>query len=279
MSAIVATLTSLPTTQFRKNRYFYLWYDGFYLVLCASLIALMKVGGHDGLIGGWDWRYLWLLPLVTYAQILCSVCIHNATHNSFPRALNRIVGELCGVVVLTRFASWEVIHQRHHRFSDDPELDPHPVQPSYWRFLFATIVNVEKQLQRIFFELFGDTPENRRYERRRAQVSYATNLLLLFTWYLFLGPFAFFALFVPASILGFFHLVHFNWSTHHAFNPSLDFRPVNLDYGLYWLGNRLCFGIYYHANHHKKANLFNPMGLDPSLPLTPPLGRQTSPGP
>ena len=35
------------------------------------------------------------------------------------------------VVVLTRFASWEVIHQRHHRFSDDLDKDPHPVVSSY----------------------------------------------------------------------------------------------------------------------------------------------------
>ena len=270
MTAIVATLKSLPFTQFRRNRYFYLWYDGFYLALCATLLVAMYLGGHAPLIQAWDHRYWLLLPLVCHAQILCSVYIHNATHNNFPRSINRLVGELCGIVVLTRFASWEVIHQRHHRYSDDVEKDPHPVVSSYWVFLFKTIVNVEQQLQRIYFEIYGDTPENRRYERMRAYVSYATNLLLIATWYTFLGPLAFFFLFVPASVVGFFHLVHFNWSTHNAFSKDRDFKPVNLNHGYYRIGNLLWHGIYMHANHHKRAGMFNPARMQPSLPITEP---------
>lgn len=270
MTAIVSTLTSLPFTQLRRNRYFYLWYDGFYFVSCACLLAMMYTLNHKPLIEVWDHRYWLLLPLICHLQILCSVFIHNATHNSFPRAVNRIVGELCGVVVLTRFASWEVIHQRHHRYSDDVERDPHPVISGYWAFLVKTVIGVERQLQKIYFELFGDTEENRRYEQIRAYVSYGTNLLLIFTWYRFLGPLAFFCFFVPSSVVGFLHLVHFNWSTHNAFSPEKDFKPVNLDHGFYKVGNRLWFGIYMHANHHKRANIFNPAKMTPSLPITPP---------
>lgn len=270
MAALVSTLTSLPFTQLRKNRYFYLWYDGMYVVLCVAALALMHFGHHLPLIQAWDPRYLILLPIVCQAQILCSVWVHNATHNNFPRAINRIFGEICGVVVLTRFASWEVIHQRHHRFTDDVDKDPHPVVSSYWAFLIKTVIGVEVQLQRIYFELYGDTPETRRYEKLRAYVSYATNILLIITWYKFLGAYAFFYFFVPASILGFLHLVHFNWSTHNAFSKSKDFKPVNLNHGFYWIGNLLWHGIYWHANHHKRANLFNPGKMRDSLPITPP---------
>jgi fatty acid desaturase len=258
VTAIVSTLTSLPFTQLRRNRYFYLWYDGFYAAVCVVVLAAMSYGHHAPIIEHWDARYWILLPLVCHAQILCSVWIHNATHNNFPRPLNRLVGEICGVVVLTRFASWEVVHQRHHRYSDETERDPHPVGSSYWAFLVRTVVNVEHQLQCIYFDLYGDTPANRRYERLRAYVSYATNLLLIYTWYAFLGPLAFFCFFVPATALGFLHLVHFNWSTHNAFSPGRDFRPVNIDVGYYRVGNRLWHGIYMHANHHRRTNLFNP---------------------
>lgn len=270
MTALVSTLTSLPFTQLRRNRHFYLYYDGFYAALCVAALAAMHFGHHEAFVQRWDVR-LWLfLPLAIHAQILCSVFIHNCTHNNFPRAVNRLVGEICGVVVLTRFASWEVIHQRHHRFSDDIEKDPHPVIPSYWGFAVKTVVGVEKQLQAIYFDLFGDTPANHRYERIRAYVSYATNLLLIATWYVFLGPIAFFFLFVPASIVGFLHLVHFNWSTHNAFSPGKDFKPVNLNHGYYWIGNIVWHGIYMHANHHKRTNLFNPARMKGSLPITPP---------
>ena len=267
MTAIVSTLTSLPFTQFRKNRYFYLWYDGFYAVLCVALIAAMHAGGYQSFIQRWDDRFWFFLPLACYAQILCSVFIHNCTHNSFPRPVNRLIGELCGIVVLTRFASWEVIHQRHHRYTDDTDKDPHPVVSSYWAFLLKTVVGVERQLQRIYFEVHGDTAESRRYEKYRAYVSYTTNLLLIYTWFTFLGPIAFGFFFVISALVGFLHLVHFNWSTHNAFSPTKDFRPVNLNHGLYKLGNLLCFGIYMHANHHKRANLFNPAKMRPSLPL------------
>jgi stearoyl-CoA desaturase (delta-9 desaturase) len=258
VTAITSTLTSLPFTQLRRNRYFYLWYDGFYAALCVIALVAMSVAHHAPLITTWDHRYWLLLPFACHVQILCSVWIHNATHNNFPRALNRLVGEVCGVVVLTRFASWEVIHQRHHRFSDDLDRDPHPVVSSYWRFLVKTVIGVERQLQKIYFDLYGDTPENHRYERLRAYVSYATNILLIATWYTFLGPLAFFCFFVPASIVGFLHLVHFNWSTHNAFSPTNDFKPVNIDVGFYKIGNVLWHGIYWHANHHQRANLFNP---------------------
>jgi stearoyl-CoA desaturase (delta-9 desaturase) len=268
VSAIVAALNSIPFTQLRRHRYFYVWYDGFYAVVCLALIVLMRVAGWRGITQHWDHRYWLLLPFACYFQILCSVFIHNCTHNNFPRAINRLIGEICGVVVLTRFASWEVIHQRHHKYSDNEELDPHPVIPSYWKFTFKTILGVERQLQRIFFELHGgDNPINRAYEQRRAWMSYFTNVLLLVAWYTFLGPIAFFFFFGISSVVGFLHLVHFNWCTHAAFDEDQDFRPVNLNHGLYRIGNFFCCGIYMHANHHKKTNLFNPARMQNSLPL------------
>ena len=274
MSAIVTTFTSLPFSQLRRNRYFYVWYDAFYFALAAGAIAVMKLTGHQGVITEWNWSYLLLLPVVTYFQILCSVFVHVCTHGSFPKAINRLIGEVCGTVILTRFASWEIVHQRHHRFSDDVDKDPHPVLKSYWAFVWNTIANVERQLQQTYFDLYGDSPETRRYEKIRAYVSYATNLLVIFAWFTLLGPSAFVFLFVPASVIGALHLFHFNWSTHNSFSPTGDYKPVNLDHGYYWLGNRIWFGIYYHANHHKNAKVLNPMGITPCLPMTPPPTRE-----
>jgi stearoyl-CoA desaturase (delta-9 desaturase) len=270
VSALVQTFTTLPFSQLRRNRYFYLWYDAAYAALCVVALAAMHAAGHQGVITTWSWWYLLALPVVTHLQILCSVFVHVCTHGSFPRAVNRLIGEICGVVILTRFASWEIIHQRHHRYSDDVEKDPHPIVKSYWDFVGKTIVNVEKQLQQTYFDLYGDTAETRRYEKLRAYVSYATNLLLIYTWFTFLGPSAFFFLFVPASVIGALHLFHFNWSTHNAFSPTSDFKPVNLDHGFYWVGNRIWFGIYFHGNHHKNAKALNPRFASPQLPVTRP---------
>jgi stearoyl-CoA desaturase (delta-9 desaturase) len=277
MTAVVATLTSLPYTQFRKSRFFYLWYDIVFAVLGLSFIFWVKATGWQGLFSAeWDWRLVFFLPLVCHLQILCSVWIHNATHNNFPRAINRIVGELCGIVVLTRFASWEIIHQRHHKYSDDNELDPHPIirgHQSYWRYVWRTISSVEHQLQQMFFELHGDTPENRRFQRWRAPLSFAVSFAIIpWCWVLLLGKPVFWILFFPAGWIGFFHLLHFNWSTHNPWSPTADYRPVNLNHGFYKIGNWLWHGIYWHGNHHQKTSLFNPgkMDADKALPVIKP---------
>ena len=75
---------------------------------------------------------------------------------------------------------------------------------------------------------------------------------------------------MPSAILGLLHIVHFNWSTHNAFSPAHDFKPVNIDVGYYRIGNWLWHGIYMHANHHKRTNLFNPSRMKNGAPLITP---------
>lgn len=262
MRPLARALTVLPSAQHRDDRYFYLWYDGLWALGALAWITLLRAIDHAPLLDAWDARVLWLLPLAMYAQILCSAWIHNAAHGNFPRAINRAVGEILGAVVLTRFASWEIVHHRHHRFSDDPARDPHPVQPGYWRFTWHMIVNVERQLQRASFERWGDTAAQRRFERLRATMSFGTGVLLLAAWHATLGTVAFFGLFVPATAVGVLHLAHFNWSTHGGPWSARPYRARNLDHGLYRVGNVLWHGIYFHANHHRRPGLFDPRALD-----------------
>lgn len=271
----VSVLRTLPFAQLRKNRYFYLQYDAFYAALGLAAIGAMLALGHPGmfgergLLGPFQLWYFAFFPVVTYVIILGHVFAHVCSHNTLPRPWNRIVGELAGLLVTVRFASWEVVHQRHHRFSDDVEKDPHPCLPSYFKHLALTVVNVEKKLQDTFFEIYGDTPENRLYERRRAYLSYATNIIVIAAYFMFFGPIAFFGFMLPASLLAACHLVHFNWSTHNAYSPTADYKPVNLNHGYFRIGNYLFFGIYMHANHHKSPNVLNPMKTKVQLPIQP----------
>ncbi len=258
MNAITASLFSLPWAQYRRQPTFYLWYDSIMAVFFSAAIALMWTTGYRAPFAGWHWWYVLAFPVALYVVIMAHVFIHNASHGNFPKAINRIVGEICGLIVLTRFPSWEIVHRRHHRYSDDPERDPHPAERGYWRFAANTIVNVERQLQQQYFDVYGDTPETRRYEKIRAFVSFASGTLLIVCWFLLLGTGGFFALFVPASIGGALFVIHFNWCGHNAHTPDQPIAPTNLDHGWYWLGNRMFFGIYYHGNHHKMAMLFNP---------------------
>ncbi len=259
MPAWIAALTTHPSRQFRESRSFYLRYDAACALLCLGLLALRPLAfPRSPTLGLRAW--LIAFPLCVYAAIVAQLCEHNAVHGNFPRAINRAVGELLGFLVVVRFASWTLVHLRHHRFADDRDRDPHPNFASFWKTALHTIVHVEQQLMQETYDRWGDTPELRAAERRRARVSYAASLLLLITWLAYLGPSIFFALFLPANALGALFVIHFNWVTHGALDER-PYRPVNLDHGWFWLGNRLFFGIYMHANHHARPSLFNPARL------------------
>ena len=149
--------------------------------------------------------------------------------------------------------------------SDDDEKDPHPIELSFWGFFWRKmIINLERNLHQQYYELWGDTPALRRRELVKSWISVATGGALFVFWYALLGPVGFWGVYAPALVVGTLHLTHFNWSTHNASRAKdeSEIRPVNLDDGIYWIGNRLLFGAYMHANHHAFATVFNPHRLD-----------------
>ena len=264
--SFAASLTRQPSLQYRNNRYFYLGYDIPYIVAFVSVSLALRAAGWRGVITHWEPAMWLLLPAVTYLHVLASVFIHNASHSNFPRSINRVVGELLGVLLVVRFANWEILHVRHHRHADDPERDPHAMQPRFWRFLVQTmLLNLERQLQNVHYDRFGDTPRNHRYERLRSVLSFCGEATCVVFWYYALGFQAFVFLFLPAQLLGWIVVSHFNWVTHNGHSKTRDYHPINLDAGPYWIGNRIWFGLYMHANHHKRVSAFNPMDLEPAL--------------
>lgn len=253
-------LTAHPISQFRKNPRFYLLYDGFWFLVCAVVLATFFFTGFTPLFATPAWWFAPAFPVLLFCLIWAHLLIHNATHGSLPKAINRVVGELLGLLVIVRFASWDIVHMRHHKYSDDREKDPHPNFPSFWKTVFHTIVNVEKQLFAQYYDTWGDTPENHARERRRAWMSYGTNIVLLASWFWLLGPAFFLLVFVPCNLLAGLFVIHFNWCTHNGENAKSldDMRPMNLSGPMYKLGNKLFAGIYAHKMHHDRPAIFNP---------------------
>ena len=253
-------LTAHPCSQFRKNPHFYLMYDGFWFLVCASLLLAFYATGFTPLFSTPAWWFAPVFPVLLFCLIWAHLLIHNATHGNLPKSINRIVGELLGICVVVRFASWDIIHMRHHKYSDDRDKDPHPNFPSFWKTVFHTIVNVEKQLFQQYYDIWGDTPENHVRERRRARLSYGTNIVLLASWFWLLGPAFFLLVFAPCNLLAGLFVIHFNWSTHNGEQAKAlnEMRPTNLSGPYYRLGNKLFAGIYSHKMHHDRPALFIP---------------------
>jgi stearoyl-CoA desaturase (delta-9 desaturase) len=255
--------TTLPFSQFKRFPRFYVVYDSIHLVFAATTIATLHAIGYRAPVSEFElWQLVLLLP-ATYLMIMTHVFIHNASHGNFPKSINRVVGEICGVIVLSKFASWEIVHRRHHRHSDDPRFDPHPATRRYWPYVFATLINVEKQLQAQYFEIHGDTPATRRYELFRSFFSFVSGLSLVAMWFTVLGAPIFFVVYLPAFVLAALFVIFFNWAGHNAHTATGEIEPTNLDTGIFWLLNRVFFGIFYHGNHHKMSMLFNPMKMPP----------------
>lgn len=260
MNELKRMLTAHPSNQFRKNPNFYLQYDGFWFVVFATVLVAFWATGFEPLIGGPAWWYAAVAPVLLFGFIWAHLLIHNATHGNLPKAINRMAGELLGLIVVVRFASWDIIHMRHHKYSDDRQKDPHPNFPSFWKTVFNTVVQVEQQLFQQYFDTWGDTPATRNHEKWRARVSYGTNLVLVAVWCWLLGPWFTVLVFAPMNLLGGLFVIHFNWSTHNgeAATRLEDMRPVNLTSPMYRVGNKLFCGIYAHQTHHERASLFNP---------------------
>src|SRR5262249_2314107 len=104
MSGKSAFFTAHPMQQFRRSRRFYLRSDSFYAALAAALIAA-KIGlGLPALLGSPTLVWLVVFPAALYAVVLAHLTIHNAVHGNFPRAVNRLLGEVLGFIVVVRFA-------------------------------------------------------------------------------------------------------------------------------------------------------------------------------
>jgi fatty acid desaturase len=266
VSAWQSWWTTLPYAQFKRDPHFYVKHDTVFLVAALAGIAALRLGGYEPSTNQFS---LWLLaafPIVLYLTIMAHVFSHCASHGAFGRStagkvVNRIVGEICGAYVLTKFASWEIVHRRHHRYSDDAERDPHPAERGYWSYALNTLINVEKQLQQEYFDCHGDTPERRRYEKFRSVYSFVSGVALALFIEQLAGLPIFVELIVPTWILAGLYVIHFNWVGHNAHTRDGAIEPTNLDHGWFWIGNRIFFGIYFHGNHHRMAMVFNPMNV------------------
>ncbi len=102
----------------------------------------------------------------------------------------------------------------------------------------------------------------KRFKRWRALLSFATGALLIYTT-------------AGDAVRQADHALHpgpgrdphhrspraFQLGDAQRFSKDRDYGPINIDRGLYHIGNRIFFGIYYHDNHHRMVKAFNPMRI------------------
>jgi stearoyl-CoA desaturase (delta-9 desaturase) len=212
---------------------------------------------------------LLLPPLAVSGLFLgcyAAVAIHTASHQAFrPRWVNRIVGEVCGVLLLTGYATFLIPHLAHHRYPDDPLRDPHPPGhlsfPAYLNGMVPTLVAC---MNRLYADLWagrdGRYPWLSRITRTLIPLAFLMRVLLLLV---LLRPMLFAYLFVPLYIAELMLFAHVNYMTHRP-DPAGGFMILDLKDGIFHrVMNAVFLGTYCHRTHHLRPYLLNPSRAAP----------------
>lgn len=254
--------------RFRKNKFFLLTY--FFLSLCAFItidyLLLLRIEGSltDFLMGPFSFNGLYLLPLGLIIGVQIPALMHNCVHGNLrPRWMNILAGELAGVYILLGMAAFEINHRMHHVYADT-ELDPHnPEGKKFFKFFFANNFGGTEPVLRKHLEFHGDTKENRLIFKGIVLFHFLNVPARIFLWVMLLGPDLFLTFFVPSYLFHMFVFAHINYYTHKSL-PDGTNEVYNMNSNLYYkFVNYFGSGVYYHKNHHKNPNIYNPM-LGPS---------------
>lgn len=183
---------------------------------------------------------------------------HSAAHESFkPRWLNRVLGEICGLIHTSNLDEWGIIHYFHHLHADDPLLDPHP--PTGLTFIEFASTTGQKVAQSLGIHYFKTFDANEYYSRIIKQTSmtiFTRQLMLTVFWYLLLGPEIFLYFFGVNIVFKKTHYAWLNWATHGEKQGKV--QVFNRISGIYRIINLISLNLYYHKNHHARPYLYNP---------------------
>lgn len=256
---------------FKTNPYFFLQY--FFLQMCFTVSLLLVVHSLITIELSFNYKlsYLLYLPLTFIFGLQIPVLLHNCVHyNVKPKWLNELLGEMCGFFVLFGMAPFRISHVLHHAHSDDDELDPHPPRgKGFLQFVGSTQVNTIRVISNQYFDKFGRNKKTYSIMALQMIFYYIGLLSRLAVWFILFGPSLFVAIFLPAYVTNLLVFAHINYATHRE-DENGEMEIVNLNHNFYYkVVNFFGAGAYYHLNHHKYPNLYNPKSMEKEEPIIP----------
>lgn len=211
------------------------------------------------------------IPIIISAVLLgflSASMMHNAAHLNFSkRWISELVGLLCGFHQGMPFKAWQTKHVLfHHRYPDNPELDPHPpMNDSFLKYIILMKYRIARSLEKNYYHQWGKSNKS----QRDMGLTGITILLSIysgfFVWFEVLGPKYFLLFFTTSNFvtLNIYH--HFNYYTHRP-TISGQHEVVDLDKGIFKVLNWITFGSYFHRTHHRYPKIFNPGKISKTRP-------------
>lgn len=192
--------------------------------------------------------------------IMSAALMHNAAHDNFPQTWqSRLIGEICGLFQLTGFVGWSISHTIHHSAPDNPEKDAHaPGHLSFGSYMTSMGTLMKDNLTNKYFEIFGVNRETKRTWSLLGRFLPVVRYTRVFFIFVLMGPVLFATFYVPFKIANALIYGDFNYRTHRPMSDG-SFEVLNLNHNV-WLRflNAISFGSYFHKNHHRSPNIFNP---------------------
>ncbi len=212
------------------------------------------------------------LPLL--ALLFCglpSSIMHNCAHGNIkPRWLNELVGELCGTIMLYGYRGFALAHMFHHKYPDDPKMDPHPSRGHHLlSYAVSPIKSTLVVVERAYYQFFGETDKTKKSIKLQLALFNLGLVVRTAFWFLLLGPKFFFLAYLPIYAANIFVFAHINFATHIE-RADGNSEIINLNHNLYYRYiNSVSFGGYFHKSHHLKPGAFNPskVTIDDTVPM------------
>jgi fatty acid desaturase len=203
--------------------------------------------------------FLWLVPAGIYFGMIAVQLIHNCAHRSFrPAWINRPLGELLAIHLLSGFPGFVILHLSHHQHADHPELDPHPNGDlGFWEYFFSIKRKLKGFFRATYFRQWGQESGAARSWTSTQRLLRLNRFLRASLLLLVAGPVVFTLFFLPSFLANHLTFAHINYFTHQK-QPDGSVKIVNLHSGAYRLLNILMLGGYSHRNHHDAPQVFNP---------------------
>ncbi|MBB5712911.1 fatty acid desaturase [Sphingomonas xinjiangensis] len=258
--------THLLFANYYQMHFWPLWVVGLVLFVLPSFSLIFLSGAYYlALIcvaqpHSFSLTSLGLVPLGILAGTISAALMHNAAHGNFRGVwLNRFWGEICGLFQLTGFAGWCISHFIHHAAPDHPEKDAHaPGDMSFRAYVNAMGPLMKTSLTLKYFEFHKENAHSRVTWALVGMLLPLVRFMRVLFVLLLLGPTAFVALYVPFKMANTLIYADFNYRTHRPTGNG-GYEVLNLNHNLWYkLLNFVSFGSYFHKNHHRKANVFNP---------------------
>lgn len=266
---------------FYSDRYYHIKSFAVHAVF-AVLLCVLLYNWHDSSFYEFQFsplRAVLYIVLGIYWGGLSAVFIHNATHNSFPnKFLNEICGQIAGIHQLWGFMGWKVIHLFHHQYSDRNDRDPHsPKGKTFGQFLKGMFFLSSRSISERYREHWGLNTKTKILHTGVLVLFHIMAVSYLLFWYLLLGTEGFLFFYIPSLAFNHWFFAYINYYCHPVDPVTGDTAAANLDETLHQkLVNFLWFGIYYHGNHHKRPQLFNPKYMVASAPRSATLSPQVA---